>query len=382
MISIPENPFLDFEIDGQHPFVLEALRERKHYEICWCGSGKKYKKCHKLRSEEKPYALGRILNHQRKIFWRKRGCMHPSASSDTCRGKIIDAHTIQRKGPLEAIVDTSGHVLQFQASHEHSAIEVKPISWRKASVFPGFCSFHDSSLFSPIEISSFTGDHAQCVLHAFRNVCNEYYRKQALIESLEFQRGVIDRGLGIDHQISAQLSISKNIEMQKKSLEENGKYRDILEQEIRRNNFDNFESAFYFFNGTLDFVSSSFLHCEYDFLGNKLADMWDITKDAQMLSHTIVDSEVGGAIIFVWLKGDLDPERVVKSFNDLPNDEKGDIFVQYCLVNCENTFFSHKWWDALDKEQQLMLQRYASATYYNGGAYSANTKRLVDWVIE
>jgi hypothetical protein len=381
MINIPPNPFRVFEVDSQHPFVADAHRERKHYEVCWCGSEKKYKKCHRGRGEEQSYTLGRILNLQRKVFWRKRGCMHPLASVDTCKGKIIDAHTIQRKGPLEKIVDSSGHVMQFQVRQEEGVAEAKTISWRKASVFPGFCSFHDSSLFSPIERSNFTGDHKQCVLHAFRNVCNEYYRKQALIESLEFQRSVIDRGLEIDRQINIQLSISGNIEGQKKSLEENGNYRDILEEAIRRDNYDRFESACYFFNGTLDFVSSSIIHCEFDFLGNKLIDMWDTSKDAEMLSHTVVNTDGGEAIIFVWLKGDPHPERVVESFNDLPDDEKGDIFVQYCLVNCENTFFSHQWWDALDDDQQSKLQRYANATYYEGGAYTANAKRLVDWMV-
>jgi hypothetical protein len=381
MINMPLNPFRTFEVDSQHPFVVGALRERKHYEVCWCGSGKKYKKCHRGRGEEQPYTLGKILNLQRKVFWKKRGCMHPLASVDTCKGKIIDAHTIQRKGPLEKIVNSSGHVMQFQVRQEDGVAEAKKISWRKASVFPGFCSFHDSSLFGPIEKSGFTGDHKQCVLHAFRNVCNEYYRKQALIESFEFQRGLIDRGVSLDRQISIQLSILENIKLQKKSLEENGIYRDVMEEAIRLDDYDKFESACYFFGGKLNFVSSSIIHCEFDFLGNKLIDMWDTRNDAEMLSHTVVNTDGGGAIVFVWLKGDQHPECVIESFDNLPDDEKGDIFVQYCLVNCENTFFSHQWWGALDNGQKSTLQRYANATYYEGGAYTTNAKRLVDWVV-
>lgn len=381
MINVPPNPFRVSEVDENHPFVVNALKERKHYEACWCGSGKKYKICHRKRGEEQPYTLGKILNLQRKVFWRIRGCMHPLASPDACKGKIIDSHTIQRKGPLKRLVNSSGHVMHFQVSQDGGGAEAKPISWRKASVFPGFCSFHDSSLFSPIETSAFTGDHKQCVLHAFRNICNEFYRKQALIESLEFQRGVIDRGLDLDRQIETQLSLLGNIEGQTKSLEEIGSYRDIFETAIRKNNYDKFESACYFFRGRLDVVSSSIFHCEFDFLGNKLIDIWDLSNDAEMLSHTVVNTDDGGAIIFVWLKGKHHAERVVESFNSIPHNEKGDIFVQHCFVNCENTFFSELWWDDLDKDQKLKLQRYANALYYDGGAYSANAKRLVNWIV-
>ena len=355
MINIPPSPFRNVEIDNQHPFVMNALRERKHYEICWCGSGLKYKKCHRGRSEEQPYPIGRILKLQTQVFWRKRSCMHPLASEDTCKGKVIDAHTIQRKGPLEKIVDSTNHVMQFQDDQKGGFLEAKQVSWKKASVFPGYCSFHDSSLFSPIEKHAFKGSHEHCVLHAFRNVCNEYYKKSALIESLEHQRCIIDRGLDIDRQIAIQLSISTNIEAQKKSLEENKSYRDLMADAIRQNSYDRFESACYFFNGNLEVVSSSIVHCEYDFFGRKLIDMWDISKDAQMLSHTVIHTDSGGAIIFVWLKDDKHPKHIIESFNALPDDEKGDIFVQYCFVNCENTFFSQKWWDALDNMQWVAI---------------------------
>ena len=206
MIKLPPYPFKVTEVDESHPFVTNALREGKHYEPCWCGSGKKYKKCHRVREQEKPYTLGKIQNLQQKIFWEKRGCMHPLASHYACNGKVIDSHTIQRKGPLERIFDQTGHVMHFNADSKSGEIDVDKIGWKKASIFPGYCSGHDSSLFEPIEKEAFTGDHWHCVLHAFRNVCNELYRKRALIESLEFQKSCVDRGFDLDSQINFQLS--------------------------------------------------------------------------------------------------------------------------------------------------------------------------------
>jgi len=127
MIKLPPHPFKLTGIDESDPFITNALRERKHYEPCWCGSGKKYKKCHRQREQEKPFTLGKMQNLQKKVFWKKRGCMHPLASPDTCRGKVIDSHTIQRKGPLEKIVDGTGHVLHFNIDTNNGVLDVGKI---------------------------------------------------------------------------------------------------------------------------------------------------------------------------------------------------------------------------------------------------------------
>ena len=380
MIKLPPYPFKETDVDDSHPFVANALRDRKHYEPCWCGSGKKYKKCHRLREQEKPYTIGQLQNLQRKVFWRRRGCMHPLASSKSCSGKVIDSHTIQRKGPLKRIIDDTGHLMHFEFDTYNSEVKASRIGWRKASIFPGYCSGHDTSLFAPIEKGEFSGEHWHNVLYAFRNVCNELYRKQALIEAIEFQRSVIDRGFDLDRQINVQLSLTKNIEGQKKSLEENKSLREKFESAITQRQFDAFESKCYFFQGNIEVVSSSVFQCEFDFNGNKLLDMWDLNMNAEMLSHSVINTEDGGAIIFVWLKDQKDPSGVINSFDKLSDVDKGDIFVQYCFINCENTYFSIKWWLNLSQNQQALIKNYANALYYEGGAFTANRDRLVNWV--
>lgn len=181
----------------------------------------------------------------------------------------------------------------------------------------------------------------------------------------------------MDSQIDFQYSCEKNIEGQSKSAEEMVKLRDKYESAIINDNYDAFESKCYFFKGELNVVSSSVFQCEFDFSGNKLVDMWDLTQDAQLLSHTVVNTDDGGAIIFVWLKDDEDPKAVVDSFDEITSGDKGDIFVQYCFLKCENTFFSEKWWNNLDQKEQI--KRYANTLYYEGGKFSAGSKKLVSW---
>lgn len=304
--------------------------------------------------------------------------MHPYASESVCGGKVIDAHTIQRKGPLQKITDSDNHVCHLGAS-QGQGIVVEEIGWRKASTFPGYCAKHDSEVFDVLERVPFMGTHEQCVLQAYRNVCNELYKKRALIESLEYQRNVIDRGCDTEEQINRQLSVSQNIAGQLKSKGELEVLWRKFEDVVARQQYDRFLSKCYFFKGDLCITSSGALHTEFDFRGKQLMDMWDLNVDAEMLSHSIMATDDGGAIVFTWPADEKSPASVVSTFDEVADEDKGDIFVQYCFLNSENTYFSKAWWEQLGQSRQEQLKRFAAALFYEGGAFVANQDRLVDW---
>ncbi|WP_240499511.1 hypothetical protein [Oceanococcus atlanticus] len=294
---------------------------------------------------------------------------------------MIDAHTIQRKGPLAKIADETGHVMCFDTSSSPGRAEISSRGWRKASTFPGYCQKHDSSLFEPLEKLRFTGTHEQCVLQAFRNICNELYRKRALVESLEFQRDMLDRGRSLDQQISIQMSIFKNLEGQRKSIEENDDVRQQFEDAISTGNYEKFSSRCYFFTGELEVVSSAILQCEFDFCGTQLTDLWDLDLDADLLSHSVMETESGGAIVFVWPSDAKNATRSVQSFDQIPTESKGDIFVQYCFLQSENTYFSKAWWNRLPPTNKDLIRRLANSLYYDGGAFKACDTKLVNWTM-
>ena len=303
--------------------------------------------------------------------------MHPLASPTVCQGDVIDAHTIQRKGSLEKIVSRTNHVCVFRASE--ASVVVAETSWKKASTFPGFCSLHDSRTFGPLERVPFSGAHEQCVLQTYRSVCNELYKKRASIDAMKYQRTVLDRGRNLDTQIELQMSIAQNIAGQSKSMQELSDVWHAFHNAIAHGDYGRFSSKCYFFEGDLCVTSAAALHTEFDFQGRQLADMWDLSIDAEMLAHSVMSTDRGGAIVFTWKNEDPAPAAIVRSFDAIPDETKGDIFVQYCFLNSENTFFSKTWWDGLDASRQNRLKQYAASLYYEGGAFIANAPPLVDW---
>jgi len=305
--------------------------------------------------------------------------MHPRASKERCGGKIIDSHTIQRKGPLQKLVDVNNRVCNLNHSAKLGNTAVEEIGWRQASVFPGYCAKHDSEIFADLEQFPFTGTHEQCVLQTYRNVCNELYKKRAAIDSLIYQGDVIDRGLDLDGQIEQQLIVSMNIQGQTKSKDELESLWKAFDGAVSERRYDRFSSKCYFFEGDLSVTSSGALHVEFDFRGTKLVDMWDLNVNGEMLSHSIMSTDRGGAIVFTWLSEQELPALVVNSFDTVPDEHKGDVFVQYCFLNCENTYFSRAWWDQLGDERHAQRTGYAKALFYEGGAFVPNLNSLVDW---
>jgi hypothetical protein len=107
--------------------------------------------------------------------------------------------------------------------------------------------------------------------------------------------------------------------------------------------------------------------------------MWDLAESAEILSHSTMANDEGGAIVFTWLTEERGPQSIVSSFDDIADDDKADIFAQYCFLNSENTYFSKQWWEDLDPPLKEQLKKYAAALYYEGGAFVPNPSRLLNW---
>ena len=173
---------------------------------CWCGSGKKYKRCHLGRAEQAKENPWNTVAANRKAFTQKKCCAHDAGLGD-CDGSIIKAHTVSRGANLARIAKDS-HVLRYMVSipgmrKNGRKLSVGKIGIKEASVFQGFCRKHDQELFSCIENEPFTGRPDQCIAVAYRTMSRELYGKDAMGYMRETLRGA-DKGRSLYEQIMLQ----------------------------------------------------------------------------------------------------------------------------------------------------------------------------------
>src|SRR5690606_594555 len=147
----------------------------------WCGSGKKFKKCHLIRERQVPLTRGDLERHSKNLK-SKKICSVNNLFPAECSDKIINAHTVSKSGSLKEISE-KGHVMGAKPSlagliKNNGKLTLEKIGINKASTFTGFCSVHDKELFSPLEDEEIILSDKQLFLLAYRGFCRELFCKE------------------------------------------------------------------------------------------------------------------------------------------------------------------------------------------------------------
>jgi hypothetical protein len=103
--------------------------------------------------------------------------------TDECRGDIKNAHSISRSGRLDLVkglVNKNEKVYSLSEIVIENGIAkkcIKDIGWSQAaSTFFGFCDYHDTNLFRPIENNNnFNNSPEHCFLHSYRSFAFSFH---------------------------------------------------------------------------------------------------------------------------------------------------------------------------------------------------------------
>ena len=349
--------------DALEPYTLAIGSYDVQYMIgrndpCWCGSGQKFKKCHLGRADERPAPLRAAANELRRFFKIKQ-CLHPLASPGTC-GKVVAAHTIQAKGPLDGIVDETGHCLGFDPFDGRGSPEPQRRGWKEASTFAGFCDRHDGPTFSPLEAVRFVGSAEQCFLIAYRAECHELYQKQAIERSHEPMRQLADRGEPSEVQREIQERYSAHGAGVKKALAEILPNKTRMDNELLNGNFSGWRHLFIRFDGAPCVVSTGAPTPNRTLSGKTLQVLHDPSATIQRMYVGVVrDGRVGG-VVFAWRAEDRAPEEFVGELRALPTEALPGMVVQFMFAYIGNTYFSATWWNSLSTGQKAHIRQLAT----------------------
>ena len=273
-----------------------------------------------------------------------------------CNGGISKAHTIPKSSSLNEIA-REGHVLGLKFDLElinknQGKLRPEPIGINRASTFTGFCKAHDDSLFAPLEKTSFSSSEEQCFLLAFRSFSRENYTKNALVEMHELN-SLMDRGQPLERQIEVQ-EFSGLLNL--------GAVAGKNDNEFHKGNFDEcLESGEYSraraisfeFAETFPIQASGAVNPDFDFNGEKIQDLSDLSKTPDLMSVTSFFDGEHSFVVFSWL--DYCHTSNLALLNTLlakPEEEIPALLAQYIFSNLENFYLSPSWWEGLSSEDQ------------------------------
>lgn len=146
-----------------------------------------------------------------------KGCIH---ADGMCDGITSKAHSIQNNRYLKHIAD-NGEVLCIDFGKiKEGESNIKRVGRNKASIFTGFCNYHDRSIFRTIEEREYSlNDVEQNFLFSYRAFALAYYER---FSSYEFKKK--------HYSLIAGLRTDENIRRFKREIDEYGNHLMIIER--------------------------------------------------------------------------------------------------------------------------------------------------------
>ena len=340
--------------------LLQKIARLGRNDPCWCGSQKKFKKCHLNRHAQQSLGKQEILERFHSLY-EEGNCLHPEAGPIICEGKIIKAHTIQRNGGLNRIA-RDGHVYSllkdgrmFDESRWEPASGPNRIGVRQASTFTGFCSRHDNDLFAPLEKVPFDGSPLQVTLLGYRAICYELYMKERELAGSELRRES-DREQPILAQVAMWEAHSIFESGVRKAIEELEVLKRLYDQVLFEERFDYFDYYVVQFGQSPEIMCNAIGQATHDFHGRRIHKLGNLTIRSNSLAFSLCATDEGGAAIFSWPTDHEKSRDAIRTLHQLPDAALPHAIIRFMFEFFENTYFSPDWWDNLEIPVQTLLK--------------------------
>jgi hypothetical protein len=340
---------------------LSPVPKMGRNELCWCRSSRKYKNCHLIRES---LSVSNVFDQELQMFaeLREGYCSASDAfESNECSSKIAKAHTVQKKGGLVAISEDD-HVLTVKPLMKEmitsrGAPDPRRIGLNKASVFPGFCTKHDSEIFKPIEAKTVKVDSETAFLLAYRAAAYERFSKEAEGRINSIMRDTADRGRSFPVQAAIQshlYNVSIGIELGKRDV---NRAKQSYDQLLRAKSRENFRYLAVRFDRVLPIVACCAFYPEFDMSGKRLQQLGQDRVELDHITLTVTSFDETTFAFFGWIGPREGPARsLVDSFVQIEDSRKADALSRLLFIQSDNIFLNQKWWEGLPSDHRIRLK--------------------------
>jgi len=231
----------------------------------------------------------------------------------------------------------------------------RDIGVNQASIFPGFCSKHDTSLFKAIEGKSLALTKENAFLLAFRAIAYERFAKEAQLRSTEIQRES-DRGHPFWKQAIVQSHLATfraGIEIGMRDID---RWNGLFDARFISGMRDDFHFAAFRFDQVLPIVACAAFHPEFDMDGKRLQKLGRDASDFEHMSLTVTVFAGQTIAVFGWTGADDGASRALAdSFTRVDDVQKADALVRLLFAQTDNLFLRPSWWRALPDSTKRTL---------------------------
>lgn len=284
-----------------------------------------------------------------------------SSDIGNCNGKIKDAHSLQKNGVLN-ILEHELNKNKVVYSFLHPKLEgymmfngFEPLGKKECSTFHGFCDFHDTTIFSPIEnnqINIESDEH--CFLLCYRAFAKEFHAK------IEVSKGF---------KTNIEFNRPQNKDMQEDLIE--GSEIAIREMNIIKDKLNHLLSN-RIFNG-LEYLSYTVPYCvpiacaasitpSYSYSGKILNKSEDPHDAYQNIMLTVLPTKEETHVLMGCFSDDSRSILFIDELEQLPYIKLENALTSILIGDVENTFISPILWNRMNKREKEFLMQEITMT--------------------
>lgn len=312
---------------------------------CPCGSGKKYKYCCLRKTDNPNYSdvsnfIG--LHKELRKNARFKECIYPDHTN--CSERIIGAHAIQNTKILKRIAD-DGVVYMPIPKPDNPFNLITEYGRKEATVFTGFCSFHDKTVFQPIEDSPFQGTEEQVFLYTYRTFALDYHKKQEVVrmqqEMFSNKPSIADiPGLYTDGQTPEAMAVNDYLEEKK-----------LFDDALIKKEYNVLTSFVWSFDGFSNFAAVGGEAPSLDFQGKQIQDLTNPKVPARHIFITVFPEGEKTYAIISWFKQfDGLFSSIGEELRALSDEEKKNYINNTLPIITENIAFRPSAWKTIDTQ--------------------------------
>ena len=217
----------------------------------------------------------------------------------------------------------------------------------------------------------------------YRSFCHEHHLKRDIFPSIKISRSLIDRGKTPPEQLAIQSDAAVYQQAVEFGIAEQIQEKKRLDRELKSRDFSEWSHWIVYGHGECDAVTSQMFHPGVDLNGKRLQAIEDFSTPIEpVFINTALAGEENFAIVFSWRKDHMAAERFLDVLFSIPDHVLPHVILFVFFTRCENVFFSKRWWEKLNDNEQRTVKSYCEMTNDLDWVHPVAAIELASWNVE